>query len=125
MAGLFSKYCPVLQGMRILLPALLLFLPASPAFSQPFRVKIAISKASPNYVNWLLQADSAVILPNLYEMSVDSAVATLKTCDGLLLTGGEDVYPGWYGREHDTARCTEMNRRRDTLDMALIIVRCR
>jgi len=44
----------------------------------------------------------------------------LNGCSGLLLSGGEDVYPAWYGKEFDTSRCTEMNRRRDSLEMALI-----
>ena len=57
---------------------------------------------------------------NLYLMPVDSAVRELSRCAGLLLTGGEDVYPGWYGKEADTARCTDMNRHRDSLEMALI-----
>jgi putative glutamine amidotransferase len=88
--------------------------------AQAFPVKIGVSKISKNYAAWLLQSDSTVILVDLYTLPVDSAITTLSQCDGLLLTGGEDVYPGWYGKLADTIRCTEMNRRRDTLDLALI-----
>jgi putative glutamine amidotransferase len=35
----------------------------------------------------------------------------------LLLTGGNDIYPAWYGKEADTARCGVFNRKRDTLEM--------
>jgi len=53
-------------------------------------------------------------------MPITSAIQELSLCDGLLLTGGEDIYPGLYGKESDTSRCTEMNRHRDSLEMALI-----
>jgi putative glutamine amidotransferase len=88
--------------------------------SRPVPLKIAISKTSPNYEHWLKQADSAAVLVNLYTLPIDSALMALSVCDGLLLTGGEDVYPAWYGRESDTVRCTEMNPHRDSLDIALI-----
>lgn len=97
-----------------------LFLFTKSLFSQLVPVKIGISKASPNYINWLLRADSSVITVNLYQMPIDSAVACLRTCDGFLVSGGEDVYPGLYGKEFDTARCTEINRHRDSLEIALI-----
>lgn len=83
-------------------------------------LKIGISKATPNYERWLLRTDSTLTLVNLYTLPVDSAVMILGTCDALLLTGGEDVYPGWYGKAKDTLRCTEMNPWRDSLDIALI-----
>jgi len=35
----------------------------------------------------------------------------------LLLSGGNDIYPAWYGKEADTARCGVFNRKRDTLEM--------
>jgi putative glutamine amidotransferase len=83
-------------------------------------LRIAISKASPNYINWLKQADSTVAIVNLYPMPIDSAMMALERCSGLLLSGGEDVYPGIYGMEADTGRCTEMNRHRDSLEIAVI-----
>ena len=83
-------------------------------------LRIAISKASPNYINWLKRADSAVVIVNLYPMPVDSAMEVLRSCSGLLLSGGEDVYPGIYGMEGDTGRCTEIDRHRDSLEIAVI-----
>ena len=65
-------------------------------------LRIAISKASPNYVNWLKRADSTIVTVNLFPMSVDSALTALESCSGLLLSGGEDVYPGIYGAGYDT-----------------------
>ncbi|MEI7662059.1 MAG: type 1 glutamine amidotransferase [Bacteroidota bacterium] len=89
-------------------------------FSQPVVPRIAVSKSSPNYENWLKRSNPAVVPVNLYALPIDSAVKELSRCGALLLTGGEDVYPGWYGMAYDTARCTEMNRHRDSLEMALI-----
>ena len=81
---------------------------------------IELSKASPNYENWLKRENPAVTTVDLYLMPIDSALKVLGRCDGLVLTGGEDVYPGWYGMESETHRCTEINRHRDSLDMALV-----
>jgi putative glutamine amidotransferase len=92
----------------------------NPAACQPAPIKIGLSKASPNYVNWLKRTDPSIQTIDLYLLPIAVAVQQLGTCSGLLVTGGEDVYPGRYGKEYDTARCTEMNPRRDTLDMALI-----
>ena len=91
-----------------------------PVLSQPVVVRIGVSKSSTNYENWLKRSNPAVFTVNLYAMPIDSAVRELTRCGALLLTGGEDVYPGWYGKAYDTARCTEMNRHRDSLEMALV-----
>ena len=99
---------------------LIWFLLPGCGFTQGVSLRIGLSKASPNYENWLKRSNPAVIPVNLYVLPIDSAVGELGRCDALLLTGGEDVYPGWYGKVADTARCTEMNRHRDSLDMALI-----
>ncbi len=88
-------------------------------------LKIAISKAVPeesyiNYINWLKTADSTVICLDMYHLSIDSALKLFAECDGLLLTGGTDIYPGKYGKENDTARCWEPDFKRDSIEIALI-----
>lgn len=82
---------------------------------------IAISKASDNYINWLKRADSTVQWINLYTLPFDSALEVLNSCSGLLLTGGEDVFPGIYGKEDDTSRCGPINFYRDTLEINLVL----
>ncbi len=108
------------NGIKLLQFILIGLLIVNQGCSRSAPLKIGISKTSPNYERWLKQSDSAVVLANLYNLRIDSAVIELSECDGLLLTGGEDVYPAWYGKESDTGRCTEMNRHRDSLDIALI-----
>ncbi len=89
------------------------------------RVTIAISKAVPdsnyiNYFKWLRFGDSTVIYKDMYHLSYDSALLVLKNCDGLLLTGGTDVYPGRFGKEKDTSRCWEPDFKRDSLEFLLM-----
>lgn len=88
-------------------------------------ITIAISKAKPyeyygNYSEWVHKANNEVKIINMYELGVDSALMVLNDCDGVIITGGADVYPGWYGKLSDTARCGEFDRYRDTLEIGLI-----
>ena len=88
-------------------------------------LKIAVSKAGPgshyeNYANWLHIVDSTIQIQNMYTIHIDSALELLESSDGLLLTGGPDIYPAWYGQTEDTALCGSFDRRRDTLEMSLI-----
>ncbi|MBK7175362.1 MAG: gamma-glutamyl-gamma-aminobutyrate hydrolase family protein [Bacteroidales bacterium] len=82
-------------------------------------LKIALTSASENYINWIHRIDSTVQIIDLKNLPVDSAIQMLILSDGVIFTGGEDVVPGRYGKISDTARC-EMNPERDTLEFALI-----
>ncbi|MBK7213035.1 MAG: gamma-glutamyl-gamma-aminobutyrate hydrolase family protein [Bacteroidales bacterium] len=82
-------------------------------------IKLALSSATDNYINWIHRIDSTVVIYDLKNLKPDSAISILKKCDGLLLTGGEDVFPGFYGQISDTARC-ETNIVRDSLEFYLI-----
>ncbi len=84
------------------------------------QLRIAVSRSAVHYENWLRQADSTVMPVNLYDMGIDSALKTLSSCSGLLLTGGEDVYPGYYDKTGEIGRCEDINRYRDSLEFALI-----
>ncbi len=88
-------------------------------------LKIAVSKAVPetdyeNYFRWLKSADSTIVFYDLYHLELDSAIKLLNECDGLLLTGGTDIYPGRFGKESDTSRILEPNFKRDTLEFAVL-----
>jgi putative glutamine amidotransferase len=88
-------------------------------------LRIAISKAIPeqsyqSYINWLHNIDSTIECIDMYGLGIDSALSVLQTCDGFLLTGGEDVNPVWYGKEFDSTKCHAPNNYRDSIDMALI-----
>lgn len=115
--------------LRINLPlALLILLGISFSSCQEYRkeeLRIAISKEKPpeysqNYSGWLKRHAGNIVWYDLYPLGIDSALKLLETCDGLIITGGEDVYPGNYGKINDTARCGTFDRYRDSLEFALI-----
>lgn len=88
-------------------------------------LRIAVSKSGPGdhyaqYARWLKVHDSTLVIFNLYELQIDSALQLLSTCDGLLLSGGPDIHPQWYGQEADSSRLGSVDLRRDTLEMAAI-----
>lgn len=113
-------------GYLTIISGLILFLAAcAEKYKTGEPVRIAVSKAvhydsSNGYYNWLLSIDSTLVLEEMYHRSLDSAAIIIEQCDGLLLTGGTDIYPGRYGKEGDTARCWEPNFKRDTLEAMLI-----
>ena len=84
------------------------------------QVRIAVSKSSGSYEAWLQSADEYVVIVNMYGMKVDSALFVLSTCQGLLLTGGEDVNPLYYSKLNELSKCEEINNYRDSLELALI-----
>ena len=101
----------------LFLPFMLLLI--SCAFSEEKPLHIALSSATKNYINWIHRADSTVVTIDFDKMPIDSAIRQLENCDGLLLTGGEDVVPSYYGKAADSGRC-ETNPPRDSLEFALI-----
>ncbi len=101
------------------------FLISSCCDHSPKKIRIAISKeksesSTTKYADWLLRHDTTIEYFNMYPMGIDSALNILTTCDGLLLTGGVDVFPGNYSKINDTARCGTFDRYRDSLEFALI-----
>jgi putative glutamine amidotransferase len=92
---------------------------------EPIPVKIAFSKAYPensyaNYYKWIRSLDSTAICQDMYHMPLDSALMLFKGCSGLLLTGGTDINPAFYGKAYDTVRCWPIDHQLDTLEMILI-----
>ena len=84
------------------------------------QLRVAVSKASGSYEAWLHGADPDCVIVNMYGMTVDSALFALSTCQGLLMTGGEDVNPAYYGKLNELSKCEEINNYRDSLELALI-----
>ena len=89
-------------------------------------VTIAVSKGKPDkyysaYTEWLKAADSTIKVLDLYHIPLDSAMKVLNNCSGLLLTGGPDIHPAFYGRPQDTTKCNDgIDGKRDTLELMLI-----
>lgn len=84
---------------------------------------IAISKASGdpvynNYIKWLKDADSKIVVIDLFQKELNTAKSLLETADGLILSGGPDPHPGRYGKTFDTNRC-DIDLNRDTLEFGI------
>jgi putative glutamine amidotransferase len=84
------------------------------------QIRVAVSKTSESYEKWLMNSEPYVVIVNMYGMTVDSALYVLSTCHGLLLTGGEDVNPGYYGKLNELSKCEEIDKYRDSLELSLI-----
>ncbi len=106
----------------LLLAGAVIFSACENRLQQTKELRIAVSKegSTLNYSNWLKRYHQNVRWFDLYPLGIDSALSLLETCDGLLLTGGEDVFPGRYGKAADTVACGTINTYRDSLEFALI-----
>lgn len=86
----------------------------------PLRIGISKMHSKQTYSKWLHRYDNTLSLYNMYPLGVDSALKLAKTMDGILITGGPDVFSGYYGKIDDTARCGKFDHYRDSLEMSLI-----
>jgi len=89
------------------------------------RLKVAITKLKADkygntYRDWLHRYDPAIQWVELYPLTVDSALKVLKSCDGLLCTGGGDLYPGLFGKLDEADKCGPPDRHRDSIELAAI-----
>lgn len=90
---------------------------------KPLKIAVSYISGKPesnNYLKWLGRQAPEAELVVMYNLSGDSVEMIFKQCHGLLLTGGDDIYPGRYGMEYDTARCSGFDLKRDTLELRLI-----
>ena len=76
---------------------------------------IILSKASTNYINWLV--DDNINIINAYESNNLDSI--LLIADGIVLTGGEDINPLMYGDSSNLQLCEKMDFRRDTIEKKL------
>ncbi len=119
------KKLHVLPFVAFLLTGLLFSGCVQHAEKAPQPLKVAISKIKPDkyghtYRGWLHRFDNTIQWVNLYPLSVDSARKVLKTCDGLLCTGGGDLDPSLYGKGAEADKCGPPDHHRDSLELALI-----
>lgn len=87
-------------------------------------LKIAFSRCSGSvkyeaYTHWIHHINPTAECIDLYAVPRDTAMILLRECDGLILTGGPDVHPGYFGQAEDTLRCV-IDEKRDTLEFELI-----
>jgi len=108
----------------ILLSIVVFFLGCQPV-RENHKIRIAISKektgqTEQTYSGWLERYSPDIEWFNLYPLGLDSSAKLLETCDGVLISGGEDVFPGYYDKAADTVRCGTIDPYRDSLEMMMI-----
>jgi len=90
----------------------------TPTSSKPLTIGISKErKSEKKYSDWL--ANQGVPFTFIDLSQARDALASLDSCDALLLTGGNDIYPAYYEKEFDTLRCGVFDHRRDSLEMLL------
>ncbi len=78
----------------------------------------AFSKKSQFYLSWLRKvAHSAEVVTLSYEKK---NAKELKKCDGLILTGGGDIHPKYYGREDYLKLVNDINEKRDEFEFKIV-----
>jgi putative glutamine amidotransferase len=87
-------------------------------------IKIGFTRATGEdkyqlYVKWLRSVGTSFEFINFYGMDIPDALAAMKKCSGLVLTGGADVHPSYYGKGEEENRC-ELDQSRDILEFAII-----
>jgi len=71
------------------------------------------------YVKWLKSVNPSFEYVNFSGMEVQDALKAMDKCSGLVLTGGLDIHPSYYGMDKESDRC-ELDLPRDILEFALI-----
>ncbi|MGA2822870.1 MAG: gamma-glutamyl-gamma-aminobutyrate hydrolase family protein [Bacteroidales bacterium] len=98
-----------------LIPFLFSFTPDK---EKPF--KVALTKASPNYINWITKGDSSIMIVDLNDLKPAEAIQKLHDCAALVLTGGGDIDPSLYKNAGNTEDCKDIDVNRDKLEKAMI-----
>lgn len=82
---------------------------------------ILVSKdAKGSATEWIKGVDSTLNVVVMYGMPQDSVDAYLQKADGIILTGGNDINPLWYGKPEYEEYCETFDNYRDTLEMGMI-----
>jgi putative glutamine amidotransferase len=90
----------------------------SPGKEKP--LKIALTKASPNYMDWITKGNSSIIIVDLNNLKPAEAIQKLHDCAALVLTGGGDIDPSLYKNTGNNEDCKDIDVNRDKLEKAVI-----
>ncbi len=91
------------------------------AKTETSKLNIVVSKDSRSTVsNWLKGIDSTINITVVYDLPLDSAMQILKSADGVVITGGDDINPINYNKPDYDKYCEGYDNRRDTLEINMI-----
>jgi gamma-glutamyl-gamma-aminobutyrate hydrolase PuuD len=83
-------------------------------------VQIAVSKGSANYFTWLNKLHPGVEITDFSNRDPADFVRSIRVYSGLLLTGGGDIHPGFYGNTDIGGHCINMDAERDKREWKMI-----
>jgi putative glutamine amidotransferase len=84
------------------------------------KIRIAVSKLAPNYVNWLNKLHPGLEIVDLFDKEIHEVADRIVSFSGVLLSGGGDIHPGLYGRPDEMQYCEGVDSKRDELEIRLI-----
>ena len=82
-------------------------------------MRVAVSRLTENYANWLKQLQPDITLVDFYDQDPEASAKEIEYCSGLLLTGGGDIAPLHYGRAEYADFCQNVDAKRDALELKL------
>ena len=83
-------------------------------------VVLSRSSLTDNYALWLQRLYPGIELADAYSAGIGTLDEALKLCSGILLTGGADVHPSWYGQAAEASRCKGIDEKLDQLEFDLV-----
>lgn len=85
------------------------------------KIKIAVTDCSKYdaYASWISREGNVETIKIGYD---DNSIEGLDKCDGIVLTGGEDVHPKFYGKPEYLPYChkDDVNERRDEVEFKVL-----
>lgn len=87
-------------------------------------MKIAVTRSTKSdekfqkYLDWLYHADSSVQCITISHERGN--FSEIDSCDGLLLTGGGDVHPKFYGKNDNQHRAEDVDEQRDAFEFSAL-----
>jgi gamma-glutamyl-gamma-aminobutyrate hydrolase PuuD len=89
--------------------------------TQQSETLILVSKDNHQNIKiWLTNLYPGIVVKEAYKLSFDSVTYYLEIADGVVIGGGEDVYPLWYNEPEYIEFCGEFDHYRDSLEMIMI-----
>jgi len=87
--------------------------------SKKLTIGVAAGRKYENYAKWLTQKPEVDIIKLGYE---ENNLDKVSLCKGILLTGGEDVHPRFYGKPTyvDQFRLDDLDEKRDEFEMKIL-----
>lgn len=83
------------------------------------KITIGITDCSKydNYRTWIEEEEGTSVIRLSHRFN---NLHDLEKCDGILLTGGEDVHPGFYNRKDYAELCEDIDEKRDEFELKVL-----